>query len=300
MSTPAKTSNALLQATLITAAAAVIVLSVYFFRKSEKLSFVDFNPPGSNNVQFCDPTRPRVITVENKVPRILLSDLQVKSNPNSVLVHVEFHVLSATRKPVTDTDLSSKNTAHFQLIAASPSLDDIQLLEPHYNAKEGSWSFEFSPQAEGNYSLFADLIPEATQAEIYTSAHVTLPKLTPSRLKPTAQTDTIKAELIKPSPKLYAGQAYELSIQLTDKNNKPILVIPQLGSFAHLIVIDTSQTAFINARVDPLHIDHTIDLHTPTFFFNLLVPDPGTYVLCTAVNISGKLNYFTFPLTIEP
>jgi hypothetical protein len=292
--------TALLQAMLITAVAAIIVVSVYFFRKTDKLSFIDFNPPGSNNVEFCDPTRPRVISLENKVQRVILSDLQVKSNYHSNVVNVEFHLLSSTRKPITNTDLSTKTIANFQLIAASSSLDDIQLLEPHYNSKDGLWSFEFTPKAAGNYSLFADLIPEATQVEIYTSAHIILPEVNHALSRSTETQETIKADLIKPSPKLYAGQVYELSIQLTNKNNNPILIIPQLGSFARLIVIDASQTAFINTKVDPQHINHTIDLHAPTLFFNLLVPDPGTYVICAAVNISGKLNYFKFQLTVEP
>jgi len=288
------------QLLVITLAALTLSLGVYLIPHSHKLSHLDFSPKGANSVQFCDPDRPRVIAVENRIPRVTIAYFEADTLKAGKTTHASFGLYAASGKPIGLHELTEGTNQNFQIILVSPYLDDVQLIEPYPISPNGRWAFDFKPTTEGNYRIFADITPEATQAEIYTSTNFPV-SAGEQKVSPAAtHSDLIQATLIKPTPILYAGQPYELCLILKSKNHEMITVIPSLGSFAHLIVIDKQRTSFINAKTDPQHVTHSLDSHSPEFFFNISLPDPGTYTVWAEVNISGTVEYYSFPLTVEP
>jgi hypothetical protein len=288
------------QIILISLGASVLLFLVYSSPNSSKLSHLDFNPRGKNSVEFCDPNNPRIIAVENKIPRVSLQNLSAKLLPTVFTTSATFDLLSASGKLIGPKELSEATNQNFQIILASPSLDDVQIVEPNPTHSNGTWTFNFSPKFQGEYVLFADITPEVTQAEIYTSARFNVLKGQSFVNKLPQIEDAVRANLINPTPILYSGQAYEFTLKLITKGNETISVIPSFGSFAHLIVIDSKRASFINLKTDPKHIAHNLDTHAPEFFFDLTLPDPGLYYVWAEINLSGTIKYYPFKLKIEP
>ena len=77
-------------------------------------------------------------------------------------------------KPIAPEDLQVVQTKRIHLLVVDPSLDDYQHVHPEPGRRPGEWVFSFRPRFGGNYRLFADFTPVATNRGLYAETEMSV------------------------------------------------------------------------------------------------------------------------------
>lgn len=289
---------------IITAVAVVLYLGVRLLPTGSNVNHMDFRVEGKGALEFCDPANPQFIPVVAARSPVVMS-LESESAP-SQHQPTEFTVTlrTASGKPIGPADLMIAHTRKLHLLVIDPTLSDYQHVHPEPGRRDGTWKFTLTPELAGQYRVFADFTPAATQRGLYASADFDVPGTV---AKVTREASTTHHELgfkfsLEVPPLWRAGQPVDLKFRIespgTVKENVPLQ--PVMGAFAHLVAFDEARSGF--AHLHPMETDlaKPPDAQRPVLNFKITIPQPGRYCIWAQVNLAGKEAFVPFWVDVLP
>ena len=292
------------QIILITAVAVVLYVGIRLLPAGSDVNHMDFRLEGKGAIEFCDPANPQfipVVSARSPVVMTLKSDRPPERNQP---VAFTLTLSSANGKPLGPADLLVAHTRKLHLLVVDPTLSDYQHLHPEPGRKPGEWKFTLTPSRAGEYRVFADFTPAATQRGLYAATDFTVPGTVATVINTgntTWQSLGYNFELVLP-PVLNAGKPADLRFRIESQGAKkePVPLQPVMGAFAHLVAFDEARSGF--AHLHPMETDlaQAPDPLRPELNFQVTIPQPGRYVIWAQVDLAGREVFAPFWLDVLP
>ena len=213
-------------------------------------------------------------------------------------------------RAVPPAALMVTHTQRVHIIIADPGLTDYHLTHALPGAKEGEYTFSFTPALDAPYRLWAAAVPCATGLLEYAMADIRAahqpaapPVLTDSHR---GATDGCQFQITFPSgsrssPTAQAGRLQLLRLHVTDATGQPVTTLePFMNAFAHITgFYADQQTVF---QLHPLGGDVLSEVLRggPTLDFKFFPPKSGAMKLFCTVRVAGKLVTVPFVVTATP
>lgn len=200
-----------------------------------------------------------------------------------------------------ENDLIEAHTRKLHLLVVDPTLTDYHHIHPTPLAN-GEWSFDFTPFKNGQYRVWADVIPVATGKQEYIVADIG----TPSKEKPSIDTSTVMKSTVdgytftlalEGEPK--AGAAVMGNVTVT-KDGKPFTQLePVMGAFAHVVGFTEDYNSVLH--IHPMGKEPTSDTERggPKLEFHIEPKTAGFVKLFAQVRIDGKDVFAPFGITMK-
>lgn len=193
-------------------------------------------------------------------------------------------------KMLGDTDLKEAHTRKLHLLVVDPSLSDYHHIHP-VPAKNGEWTFDFTPLKNGSYRVWADVIPVATGKQEYVMTDIGTPAKDKTAIQKTSSmTSTVDGYTftlaLDSEPK--AGAAVMGNITIT-KDGKPFTHLePVMGAFAHVVGFTEDYNSVLH--IHPMGKEPTSDTERggPKLEFHIEPKTAGFVKLFAQVKIGGK------------
>ena len=205
-------------------------------------------------------------------------------------------------KPITLADLQVAHTEKIHLLIVDPSLTDYHHEHPKPGSVPGTYTFAITPNKAGEYKVFADLLPVATNRQEYamtrfvvagTSAPVE--KVTNRKTTVAGYTFELKFEEEPPA----AGHPHKAWLTVTGPDGKPFAKLePVMGAFAHLVGFGEDRAEI--AHVHPLGQEPgtAAERGGPTLEFQTNFAAGGYQKLFAQVQIDGKTVFAPFGIEV--
>lgn len=205
-------------------------------------------------------------------------------------------------KPLSFDDLKEAHTKKLHLLIVDPSLTDYHHIHPVAGKKAGEFVFDFTPQKNDSYRVWADVIPLATGKQEYVVADVGTAALTKAEInKTTSLVSTVDGYTftlaLDNEPK--AGSAVMGNITVT-KDGKPFDQLePAMGAFAHVVGFTESYNSVLH--IHPMGKEPTSDTERggPKLEFHIEPEKAGFVKLFAQVRIGGKDVFAPFGLLVK-
>ncbi len=200
-----------------------------------------------------------------------------------------------------ENGLKEAHTKKLHLLVVDPSLTDYHHIHPTPMVN-GEWSFDFTPLKDGQYRIWADVIPAATGKQEYVATDIGAPSQGKATVdKSTVMTSTVDgytfALALEGEPK--AGAAVMGNITVT-KDGKPFTQLePVMGAFAHVVGFTEDYNSVLH--IHPMGKEPTLetDRGGPKLEFHIEPKKPGFVKLFAQVRIDGKDVFAPFGVTIK-
>jgi hypothetical protein len=287
-------------AATITLVAVALFITVRLLPTGTNLSHMDFRVQGGNVIEFCDPANPQflpVVAVRSPVTLVVtpLAPARAGEDVTASLVLTTF-----SGKPIAPEDLQLVQTKRIHLLIADPSLDDYQHVHPEPGRKPGEWTFKFHPRFGGNYRIFADFTPVATNRGLYSEAEMMVAgapnTVVPGSQSPswTAAVGPYEFSLSPASLPIRANVPATLRLSLVRAGGGAVPLSPIMGAFAHLVAFDTQRSGFAHIHPNEADVTKLPDPTNPAFTFKVSIPSRGRYVIWSQVNLAGTETFAPF------
>jgi hypothetical protein len=291
------------QIAFLTAGAIALFIVVRRLPTGTNLAHVDFQVPGGNSLQFCDPANPAfipVIAVKSPVTMTLTTDIPPAPGRR---MRVALVLQTASGKPIGPQDLLVTHTKLFHLMVVDPSLRDYQHIHPVPGLLPGEWNAEFAPRRAGRYRVFADFTPAATARGLYASADFAVPgqpDLPPAEDNWVYEADGWRFTLTPDGP-LRARAVVNLALTVESIGKpRPVPLEPVMGAYAHLVAIDAARSGFAHLHPQQVDLSHRPDLLRPRLTFPIQIPEAGRFVIWSEVKIAGRERFAPFWFEVGP
>jgi hypothetical protein len=291
-----------IQVALITLGAVGLFAFFRFLPTGTNLSHMDFRVQGGNSIEMCDPANPQfipVVDVRSPVSMVLVTDAPAAAGRE---VEAHFTLKTASGKPVAPEDLVIAHTKKMHLLIADPTLTDYQHVHPDPTRTPGEWTFRFTPRLSGNYRIFADFTPVATNRGLYANVDLpvaggpTAPAVSPRpALHAWAYESGGYRFTLQPAVQpLQARQVVDLKFGVVRSDGGPVPMEPVMGAYAHLVAFDEARSGF--AHLHPMEIDlaQHPNATKPELSFKITIPKSGRYVIWAQVNLGGHEMFVPF------
>ena len=234
--------------------------------------------------------------------RILLQPAAAPTAGTSVPVLVK--LTTRAGRPVTADDLELAHTKRVHLLIVDASLTHY-LHEHSVETAPGEWSFTFSPQVGGIYTVFADLLPKATGAQEYTKTTVTVAgtaRPLDTSLNLTATVDGYRFDLLIPAAEpLTAGAASLVAVKVTKPDGTPANNLePIMGAFAHGVGFTADLTGVLHVHPMGREPEWDSERGGPDLSFHLQPARAGFFKFYCQVQIDGQSKFAGFGLSAAP
>jgi len=285
------------QIALITLGAVALFVAVRLLPTGTNLAHVDFQVPGGNSIQFCDPANPAfipVVAVKSPVTMRLATDVPPAAGR---ALHVTLHLQTFTGRPIAPEDLLLTHTKLLHVMVTDPSLRDYQHLHPVPGREPGDWELECTPHRAGLYRVFADFTPAATARGLYASAEFTVPG-TPDRPPPednwSYEADGLRYTLTPDAP-IRVRDVVTLTLTVDSApGRRPIPLEPVMGAYAHLVAFDQARSGFAHIHPQQTDLSQRPDLYRPQLTFKLQIPQAGRFVIWSEIKTGGRDRFAPF------
>lgn len=290
------------QIVLLTAAAAALYAGFRALPTGTNLHQNDFNTQGKGMVELCDPANPQfvaVTTARSPVTMTLRGDLPAEPGRES---RVTLTLATSTGKPVGPADLLVQHTRKLHLLVVDPTLRDYQHLHPEPGAKDGEWTFAFTPRLAGAYRVFADFVPVPTGRSLYAGAELPVTgevAVNMNILSWDAEVEGYRFRLT-PSAAVRAGQAADFTFTVTRPDGGAVPIEPVMGAYAHLVAFDQGNVGFAHLHPNEAELTPFSDPKTPSLTFKITIPQPGVYVIWSQVKLAGREVFAPFWFEVAP
>ncbi len=288
-SKPPVLSNQRRQVVIITTVALGLFFIMRWLPTGTNLNHMDFRVTGKNALEFCDPANPQfipVIAAKSPVVMTIKSDEPPAKNKQT---HFTLKMSTAGGKAIGPLDLSLAHTQKLHLLIVDPTLSDYQHIHPTPGRWNGEWEFDFKPARSGDYRVFADFTPVATQRGLYAAVDFNVPGEVANVMQvinTTVQSDNLTFELVLPR-RFRAGVPADLKlrIQRSGVEKKPVPLQPVMGAFAHVVAFDEQRSGFAHLHPQQTDLSKPPDAVKPELNFKVLIPQSGRYVIWAQVKL---------------
>lgn len=297
----------------ITLAAAALYAGFRFLPTGTNLHHADFQVTGANALEMCDPSRPQFIpVVEVRSPVRLELRADGAGAPRAGrATNFTLTLTTAGGKPVGPVDLLTVHTRKLHLLVVDDSLQDYQHLHPEPGAQPGEWVFAHTPRSAGAYRVFADFTPAATGRGLYAFADYTAEAAgaAPAAGRPEfhapAPDETVTRGgygitlRLDKGRTLKAGLPGALTFSIRSEDGGAVPLEEVMDAYVHMVAFDGSRSGFahLHPRVNSPGAVRAMDKSRPAFAFDVMIPQPGIYVVWAQFKLSGE-EWFQ-PFTLE-
>ncbi len=303
------------QMAIITAVAIAVFAFMRWLPTGTNLNHMDFRVEAKNVIDFCDPLNPQFIPVVAVTSPVTLSLSGARDFRAGELVRATAVLRTANGKPIAPPDLVVTHTELLHFLVVDPTLTDYQHVHPRPGRAPGEWEFEFTPRFGGNYRVFADFTPAATNRGLY--AHVDLPVAGPAHdpirtlARPGPHAGTTRSafesvsdggfvfKLSGQSLPIRAGQPADLVLRIERPDGAAVPLEPVMGAFAHLVAFDEASSGFAHLHPGEQDLSKRPDALRPALDFKITIPRAGTYVIWSQVNLGGREVFTPFWFDVE-
>jgi len=287
-------------ATWITAGALALYALFRVLPTGTNLHHLDFRVEGKGALEMCDPSRPQFIpVVAARSPVVMtLAPAPGTTDPHAITLTLG----TIGGKTIGPADLLTVHTRKLHLLAVDESLSDYQHLHPEPGEQPGEWRFTHTPLHGGLYRIFADFTPAATARGLYSFSDYTAPG-------PAASGEDARGPvpgwiarrgawefIVTPAAGvLRAGQPTSLRFAVRGtEGGAPAPLELVMDAYAHLVVFDQARSGFAHLHPKP-GAEADKDLK-----FDVMIPQPGRYVLWAQVQIAGAGVFAPFAFDVLP
>ena len=291
------------QIAFITLGAVALFIAVRRLPTGTNLAHVDFQVPGGNIIQFCDPANPAfipVVAVKSPVTMRLVTDVPPATGR---VVHVTLNLRTFTGRLIAPEDLLVVHTKLLHVMVVDPSLRDYKHIHPVPGRRPGEWDFDMTPRRAGLYRVFADFTPVATARGLYASAECTVPgkpDVPPAEDNWTYEDEGLRFTLTPDAP-FRVRDVITLTLTVESVGgHRPVPLELVMGAYAHLVAFDQGRSGF--AHIHPLQagLNQPLDPVRPQLAFKVQIPQPGRYVIWSQVKIDGRERFAPFWFEVAP
>ncbi|MFZ4762361.1 MAG: hypothetical protein ACOYK8_06075 [Alphaproteobacteria bacterium] len=205
-------------------------------------------------------------------------------------------------KPISFDDFKEVHTKKLHLLIIDPSLSDYHHIHPVAGKKAGEYLFDFTPEKNDQYIVWADILPAATGKQEYVKAHIGAAK---QQKAPIDKTEKMVATVagftftlaLEGEPK--AGEAVMGHITVT-KNGQPFNQLqPVMGAFAHVVGFSEDYNSVLH--VHPMGVEPSNDSERggPVMDFHIEPKKAGFVKLFAQVHIDGKDIFAPFGIMVK-
>jgi hypothetical protein len=288
---------------LLTLGAVALFIAVRRLPTGTNLAHVDFQAPGGNIIQFCDPANPAfipVVAVKSPVTMRLATDVPPATGR---VVHVTLNLRTFTGRPITPEDLLVVHTKLLHVMVIDPSLRDYQHIHPVPGRRPGEWDFDLTPRRAGLYRVFADFTPVATARGLYASAEFTVPgkpDVPPAEDNWTCEDDGLRFTLAPDAP-IRVRDVITLMLTVESVGGRRRMPLePVMGAYAHLMAFDEGRSGFAHIHPQQVDLSRHPDPYRPQLTFKVQIPQAGRYVIWSQVKINGRERFAPFWFEVAP
>ena len=301
---PSVAANQKRQIAIITAVALGLFGFMRWLPTGTNLNHMDFRVTGKNALEMCDPANPQfipVIAAKSPVVMTLKSETPPEKNQQT---HFTLMMRTAGGKAIGPADLLIAHTQKLHLLIVDPTLSDYQHIHPVPGRWNGEWEFDFKPTRPGDYRVFADFTPAATQRGLYAAVDFNVPGEGANVIQTinrTVQVDNLNFELVV-TGRFRAGRSADLllRIQRAGTEKKPVPLQPVMGAFAHAVAFDEQRSGFAHLHPQQTDLSQPPDAVKPELNFKILIPQAGRYVIWAQVKLDGEETFVPFWVDVLP
>ncbi len=205
-------------------------------------------------------------------------------------------------KPLTLDDLKEAHTKKLHLLIVDPSLTDYHHIHPIAGKNAGEFVFDFTPNKNDSYRVWADVIPVATGKQEYVMTDMgSAAKDKAIISKATSMTSKVDGYnftlALDSEPK--AGSAVMGKITVT-KDGKPFTQLePVMGAFAHVVGFTEDYNSVMH--IHPMGKEPTSDTQRggPKLEFHIEPKKAGFVKMFAQVKIDGKDIFAPFAIMVK-
>lgn len=205
-------------------------------------------------------------------------------------------------KPVTLADLQVAHTEKVHLLIIDPSLSDYHHAHPKPGLKPGTYIFTLTPKKAGEYQVFADLLPTATQQQQYVSARFTVagtPSVMEKTVNSTATVAGYSFALQVADGKITAGQPGMARLTVTGADGQPFAQLePVMGAFAHLVGFNEDRSEIAHIHPMGKEPETAAERGGSSLEFHINFASGGYKKLFAQVQIDGKPVFAPFGIDV--
>ena len=143
-----------------------------------------------------------------------------------------------TGAPLGEEDLKVVHTQRFHALVVDETLDDYQHLHPKPTANKGEYTFTFTPKNSGDYRVWADVTPVATDRQTFAVADLKGAERAAGHIEKkrayTASAGGITLDLLFDTPPK-EGEPIMGTVIISRNGNPFTKLQPVMGAFIHIV-----------------------------------------------------------------
>lgn len=228
----------------------------------------------------------------------------ITNSGDKKLVRIKL-VKALNNAPLTLNDLKEVHTKKIHFLIVDDKLKDYSHVHPRITKKLGVYEFEWQPKTQGNYRIWADLLPLETQTQEYvTSTLSNNSKSKPTIDKTVSQQSTMEGltfKLLFDDSNLQMEKAAMGKIVVTDAQGQPVKDLePIMGAFAHIVGFWNDFKTITHIHPIGEEPSKSTDRGGPEFEFHFDPERAGFIKLFAQFKIKGKELIVPFGIMVKP
>jgi len=199
---------------------------------------------------------------------------------------LSFRVIDPDGEPLRDYATEHERELHLIVVRSDGA--EFRHVHPHLD-EDGTWSLPWRWREPGGYRVFTDFVPAGAEEGMTLGRDVDVAgELTPVRPKPTAS-DRVDGFDVTVDGHLHAGEATELTVEVT-RDGRPVRDLqPYLGAFGHLVALREGDLAYLHVHAEGEDPGRG-ETAGPAIAFTTEAPTAGRYLLYLDFKVDGEVH----------
>lgn len=229
----------------------------------------------------------------------IISPVFIQPGKNTTVI---FRLMNPiTNKAITLNDLKIVHTQKLHLLIIDPSLSDYHHVHPIETSTRGEFTFNFIPQKQSSYRIWADVTPTVTDQQQYVMTDIGKPSKSKIFInKKVNKIVNVNGYLftLKFDQEPRIGQPVIGKITIT-KDGKPVTQLePLMGAYAHVVGFTEDYQSVVHIHPMGKEPTQPTDRGGPTLTFHLEPEKVGYVKLFVQVRINGQDLYAPFGVRV--